>query len=71
MHNFVLMDLHLFQTAGFFVKDQIKKFIITQLIAMPITATLLYIIKMGGQYFFIYTWLFTFVVSLVSEAIQL
>ncbi|XP_072019048.1 CAAX prenyl protease 1 homolog [Amphiura filiformis] len=65
--TFVVEQKHGFnnQTPGFFVKDQIKKFIVTQLIAMPITAAMLYIIKMGGQYFFIYTWLFTLVVSLV------
>lgn len=54
------------QTLGFFLKDAIKKFIVTQCILLPVTSLLLYIIKIGGDYFFIYAWLFTLVVSLVS-----
>ena len=34
-------------------------------ISVPIMAGLIYIIKWGGDYFFIYCWLFTLVVSLV------
>nr|KAG5708929.1 hypothetical protein BaRGS_009338 [Batillaria attramentaria] len=52
-------------TPAFYVKDQIKKFIVMMFIMLPITATLIFIIKAGGEYFFIYAWLFTFVVSLV------
>lgn len=54
------------QTLGFFFKDAIKKFVVTQCILLPVTSLLLYIIKIGGDYFFIYAWLFTLVVSLVS-----
>lgn len=60
-------DLLFFQTLGFFMKDAIKKFIVTQCILLPVSSLLLYIIKIGGDYFFIYAWLFTLVVSLVSE----
>lgn len=49
------------------MKDAIKKFIVTQCILLPVSSLLLYIIKIGGDYFFIYAWLFTLVVSLVSE----
>lgn len=35
-------------------------------IAIPITALLIYIIQIGGDYFFVYCWLFVFIVSLVS-----
>ena len=58
----------LFQTAGFYIKDQIKKFVVMQAILLPITATLIFIIKAGGDYFFIYAWFFTFVVSLVGAS---
>jgi STE24 endopeptidase len=50
------------------MKDAIKKFIVTQCILLPVSALLLYIIKIGGDYFFIYAWLFTLVVSLVSRS---
>ncbi|KAK7500099.1 hypothetical protein BaRGS_00008646 [Batillaria attramentaria] len=65
--TFVIEERHGFnkQTPAFYVKDQIKKFIVMMFIMLPITATLIFIIKAGGEYFFIYAWLFTFVVSLV------
>ena len=49
------------------MKDQIKKFLVTLVIALPITSLLIYIIKIGGDYFFIYVWVFLLVVSLVSD----
>lgn len=52
---------------GFFLKDAVKKFVVTQCILLPVTTLLLYIIKIGGDYFFIYAWLFTLAVSLVSD----
>lgn len=65
--TFVIEQRHGFnkQTPGFFLKDQIKKFIVMSLILLPITAALIFIIKAGGDYFFIYAWLFTFGMSLV------
>ncbi|XP_021347754.1 CAAX prenyl protease 1 homolog [Mizuhopecten yessoensis] len=65
--TFVLEEKHGFnkQTPGFFVKDQIKKFIVMQCISLPVVSGLIYIIQIGGDYFFIYTWIFTFVVSLL------
>lgn len=53
------------QTLGFFIKDNIKKFLVTLALALPITSALIWIIKAGGEYFFIYAWLFTFGMSLV------
>ena len=53
------------QTPGFFAKDTIKKFLLMQLIAMPLLALLIWIIQIGGPYFFVYAWLFTLGVSLV------
>uniref|UniRef100_A0A8C5LIZ4 CAAX prenyl protease n=1 Tax=Jaculus jaculus TaxID=51337 RepID=A0A8C5LIZ4_JACJA len=68
-NTFVIEEKHGFnhQTLEFFMKDAIKKFIVTQCILLPVSSLLLYIIKIGGDYFFIYAWLFTLVVSLVSE----
>ncbi|XP_071498680.1 CAAX prenyl protease 1 homolog [Diadema antillarum] len=63
--TFVIEERHGFnkQTLGFFVKDQLKKFVVMQAISLPILAGLLFIIRMGGQYFFIYAWAFTLVIS--------
>jgi len=58
--TFVLEEKHGFnkQTVGFFVKDQIKKFIIGQLIMLPLIAVIVKIVQWGGEYFFVYLWLF-------------
>jgi STE24 endopeptidase len=65
--TFVIEERHGFnkQTIGFFFKDMAKKFAVTLVIALPITAILLYIIKIGGTYFFIYAWIFVLVISLL------
>merc|ERR1711973_539766 len=64
--TFVLEEKHGFnkQTAGFFVKDQIKKFIIGQLIMLPLIAIIVKIVQWGGEYFFVYLWLFVVVFTL-------
>ncbi|XP_067946444.1 CAAX prenyl protease 1 homolog [Watersipora subatra] len=69
--TFVIEEKHGFnkQTLGFFIKDQIKKFFLFQAISMAITAALIYIIKAGGDYFFIYCWVFVIVVSLVMVTV--
>jgi STE24 endopeptidase len=66
-YTFVIEERHGFnkQTIGFYFKDMIKKFIIMSAIAIPILALLIYIIRVGGDYFFIYAWLFVTIVSLV------
>ncbi|XP_021119067.1 CAAX prenyl protease 1 homolog isoform X4 [Heterocephalus glaber] len=70
-NTFVIEEKHGFnhQTLDFFMKDAIKKFLVTQCILLPVSSLLLYIIKIGGDYFFIYAWLFTLVVSLVLVTI--
>uniref|UniRef100_A0A8C7VD25 CAAX prenyl protease n=1 Tax=Oncorhynchus mykiss TaxID=8022 RepID=A0A8C7VD25_ONCMY len=70
-NTFVIEEKHGFnqQTLGFFLKDAVKKFIVTQCILLPVTSLLLYIIKIGGDFFFIYAWLFTLAVSLVLVTI--
>ena len=67
MNNITMYLYKLFQTLGFFIKDLIKKLLVTMALAMPITALLIYIIQVGGEYFFIYAWLFVFAMSLVSN----
>uniref|UniRef100_A0A8C1FMU7 Ste24 endopeptidase n=1 Tax=Cyprinus carpio carpio TaxID=630221 RepID=A0A8C1FMU7_CYPCA len=69
--TFVIEEKHGFnqQTVGFFLKDALKKFAVTQCILLPVTSLLLYIIKIGGDYFFIYAWLFTLIVSLILVTI--
>lgn len=63
--TFVVEQKHGFnkQTPGFYAKDKIKKFMVMQVISLPIVSALIFIIKQGGAYFFVYVWLFTFVVS--------
>ncbi|XP_067862856.1 CAAX prenyl protease 1 homolog [Heptranchias perlo] len=70
-NTFIIEEKHGFnqQTLGFFFKDAVKKFAVTQCILLPVTSLLLYIIKIGGDYFFIYAWLFTLIVSLVLVTI--
>jgi len=64
--TFVLEEKHGFnkQTLAFFIKDRIKKFVVMQLFMLPIIATLVYIVKIGGDYFFIYLWFFVVFICL-------
>ena len=63
------VSFSLLQTLGFYFKDLVKKLILTSIISLPVTGVLIWIIKVGGEYFFIYTWLFVLAVSLVSGKI--
>ncbi|CAI8045276.1 CAAX prenyl protease 1 homolog [Geodia barretti] len=58
--TFFLEDRHGFnkQTPVFFIKDQTKSLVLQLLIVPPIVLGLLYTIQLGGQAFFIYSWLF-------------
>jgi len=64
--EFVLEQKHGFnkQTPSFYAKDQIKKFVIGQLIQSPILVGVIKIIYWGGDYFFIYLWLFVVLITL-------
>ena len=55
---------------GFYLKDLVKKQVVSILIAFPVLAGLIYIIKWGGQYFFVYAWFFTLLVILVSAVVN-
>ncbi|XP_071441907.1 CAAX prenyl protease 1 homolog [Hetaerina americana] len=46
------------QTCGFFIKDKIKAFIVGQIIMLPLIAAVVKIVQIGGEYFFVYLWLF-------------
>jgi STE24 endopeptidase len=66
-YTFVIEEKHGFnkQTLGFFIKDTVKKFVVSIALIVPIISLLLYIIQIGGDYFFIYAWLFLTIISLV------
>lgn len=53
------------QTFRFFVWDQLKSFLVTQVLMLPIVAAIIYIVQIGGNNFFIWLWVFTSVISLV------
>lgn len=59
--TFVVEEKHGFnkQTAGFYVKDQIKKFVVGQAIQAPIYAAVIKIVYWGGDHFYVYLWVFT------------
>jgi len=69
--TFVVEEKHGFnkQTWKFYVKDKIKKLIVSQAIGLPILALLIYIIQAGGQFFFVYAWLFVLITSLFMMTI--
>jgi len=58
--TFVIEERHGFnkQTGGFFIKDQIKKFIVGQAIQAPIMAGVIKIVHWGGDHFYLYLWMF-------------
>lgn len=57
------------QTMGLFVTDKIKSLLLTFLIGGPFVSLLLYIIKKGGEYFYLYVWAFMFVFSVFMMTI--
>lgn len=64
---FCLEEKHGFnkQTFGFFVKDQIKSFLVSNAFSLPIACAVIYIVTIGGPYFFVWLWAFVGVVSLL------
>lgn len=53
------------QTLGLFFTDQLKTLALTCVIGGPFVATMLYIIKKGGEYFYLYVWAFFCVFSIL------
>lgn len=64
--TFVLEQKHGFnkQTAMFFIKDEIKKFLVAQIITLPLLCGMIWIVQHGGDYFFWYLWIMCLAVSL-------
>lgn len=64
--TFVIEERHGFNkmNLGFYFKDTLKKMAISQIISTALVTPLIYLIKWGGDYFFIYAWGFTFVFTM-------
>merc|ERR1719422_2949689 len=64
--TFVVEERHGFnkQTPSFYAKDQVKKFVVGQIIQTPILAGIIKIVFWGGDYFFIYLWVFAVLMTL-------
>lgn len=64
--TFVVEQKHGFnkETPLFFAKDQLLKFIVSEAIAVPLLSAVIWIIKNGGDYFFLYLWLFLIAATL-------
>ncbi|CAH1799363.1 unnamed protein product [Owenia fusiformis] len=69
--TFVIEEKHGFnkQSLGFFLKDMVKKLVVSMALALPITSLLIWIIKVGGDYFFIYAWGFSLAISLILVSV--
>ena len=57
------------QTLGLFFSDKLKTMLLTFVIGGPFVSLLLYIIKAGGEYFYLYVWGFMFVFSVFMMTI--
>jgi STE24 endopeptidase len=57
------------QTLGLFFSDKIKSLILTFVIGGPFVSLLLYIIKAGGEFFYLYVWAFMFAFSVFMMTI--
>ncbi|XP_076762483.1 CAAX prenyl protease 1 homolog isoform X1 [Xylocopa sonorina] len=64
--TFVIEQKHGFnkETPLFFVKDQLLKFVVREIIAVLLLCSVIWIIKNGGDYFFFYLWIFIIFASL-------
>lgn len=52
-------------TLGLFFADKVKSLLLTAAIGGPFVSIMLYIIKTGGEYFYLYVWAFLFVFSVL------
>lgn len=66
-HTFVLEERYGFnkQTVDFFIKDKLKAFALSQVLSVPISAFVIFIVQKGGEYFFIWLWLMVGVITLI------
>ncbi|XP_023234300.1 CAAX prenyl protease 1 homolog [Centruroides sculpturatus] len=67
--NFVIEERHGFNklTPTFFITDKLKKFLVIMMIALPVSACVVQIVKIGGDYFFLYLWLFSVAITLAAN----
>ncbi|XP_076813019.1 CAAX prenyl protease 1 homolog [Clavelina lepadiformis] len=67
-YTFVIEESYGFNkmTLGLFFKDTLKRTLVSQAIMMPLTALIIFVIEIGGDYFFIYAWLIVFMISMDS-----
>uniref|UniRef100_M4BVP2 CAAX prenyl protease n=2 Tax=Hyaloperonospora arabidopsidis (strain Emoy2) TaxID=559515 RepID=M4BVP2_HYAAE len=62
---FGLYSTFVVETLGLFFMDKLKGFGLFVAIGYPVTAVLIYMIRWGGEYFYMYVWAFLFVFSVV------
>lgn len=64
--TFVLEEKHGFNkmTLGFYFKDMIKKMVVSEAITIPLISLIIYIVQVGGDYFYVYAWLTVFFISM-------
>ncbi|XP_078039715.1 CAAX prenyl protease 1 homolog [Augochlora pura] len=64
--KFVIEQKHGFnkETPLFFIKDQFLKFLVVQIIATPLLCAVILIVQNGGDYFYLYVWIFSIIVTL-------
>mmetsp|Transcript_19023 Transcript_19023/g.21794 ORF Transcript_19023/g.21794 Transcript_19023/m.21794 type:complete len:435 (+) Transcript_19023:44-1348(+) len=67
IHSFVLEARYGFNkmTIGTFIKDEIKKLLLSVVLTPPILYVLLWVIEAGGQYFYIYVEVVVFVIIII------
>lgn len=65
--TFFLEQKHGFnkQTVGFFIWDQMKGIVISNIFTVLISAAVVFIVQWGGEHFFIYLWVFSGATSLI------
>jgi len=56
-------------TVSLFITDKIKGFFLSMIIGGPFISLLLKIIKWGGEYFYLYVWVFAFLFSIIMMTI--
>ena len=68
---FVIEERHGFnkQTLGLYFLDMLKGWILIILIGTPLLCLFLWLIKWGGEYFYIYVWFFLLLVQLIAITI--
>ena len=67
INDVVIYHNQFLQTLRFFMWDQLKGFLVQVVLIPPIIAGLIFCIQWGGEYFYFYTWLFMFTVTMVRH----